>query len=72
MYKSKPDVNSVKQTRNSRNENDFWKKADRIAIMTAGGAALGSSVFMVPGAIVGGILAGAYGYYIGFANKKSV
>jgi len=50
----------------------FWEKADRIAIMTAGGAALGSAIAMVPGAVVGGILAGAYGYYIGFVKSKSL
>jgi hypothetical protein len=49
----------------------FWDKTDRIAVMTAGGAALGGAVGQIPGAIVGAVIAGSYGWYIGFAKTKS-
>lgn len=42
----------------------FWHKADRLAVMIAGGAALGSAIAQLPGAIVGGFLAAGYGWYI--------
>jgi hypothetical protein len=53
------------------NPSNFWEKADRIAIMSAGGAALGSAIAQLPGAIAGGIMAAGYGWYISFAKTKS-
>lgn len=49
----------------------FWNKTDRIAIMTAGGAALGSAIALLPGAIIGGLLAATYGGYISFVKPRS-
>jgi hypothetical protein len=40
--------------------------------MMAGGAALGGAIGQIPGAIVGGVLAATYGWYISFAKTKSV
>jgi hypothetical protein len=48
-----------------------WNKTDRIAIMTAGGAALGSAIALLPGAIIGGLLAATYGGYISFIKPRS-
>jgi hypothetical protein len=49
----------------------FWDKADRIAVMTAGGAALGSAIGQIPGALIGAAFAAGYGWYISFAKAKS-
>ncbi len=49
----------------------FWDKTDRIAVMTAGGAALGGAIAQLPGAIIGGIVAAGYGWYIGFGQSKT-
>ena len=49
----------------------FWDKADRVAVMIAGGVALGTAIAQVPGAVVGGIIGAGYGWYISFAKKKS-
>jgi hypothetical protein len=49
---------------------DFWDKTDRIAVMTAGGAAFGGAVAQIPGALVGATLAALYGWYISFAKTK--
>jgi hypothetical protein len=38
-----------------------WDKADTIAVMTAGGAALGSAIAQVPGAIVGAFVGAGCG-----------
>jgi ABC-type glucose/galactose transport system permease subunit len=43
---------------------EFWAKADRLAVIIVGGAALGSAIGQIPGALVGGILATVYGWYI--------
>jgi hypothetical protein len=77
IHKFKPAHAPVEQTKNSEykasiDKSDFWDKADRIAVMTAGGAALGGAIAMVPGAVALGLFAGAYGYYIGFVKPKSV
>ena len=48
----------------------FWDKTDRMAVMTAGGIALGSMIAQLPGAIIGGVLATAYGWYIGFSKTQ--
>lgn len=50
----------------------FWDKTDRIAVMIAGGAALGSAIAQLPGAIAGAIFAAGYGWYISFAKTKSL
>jgi hypothetical protein len=48
-----------------------WDKTDRIAVMTAGGIALGAAIAQLPGAIIGGIFAAGYGWYISFGKTKS-
>jgi hypothetical protein len=48
----------------------FWDKTDRMAVMVAGGIALGSMVAQLPGAIIGGVVAAGYGWYIGFSKTK--
>jgi hypothetical protein len=60
------DLNSSSQETPDR----FWDKTDRIAVMTAGGAALGGAIAQLPGAIIGGIVAAGYGWYIGFGQAK--
>jgi hypothetical protein len=49
----------------------FWDKTDRIAVMTAGGAALGGAIAQLPGAVIGGLIAAGYGWYIGFGQAKT-
>ncbi|WP_404785900.1 hypothetical protein [Altericista sp. CCNU0014] len=49
----------------------FWDKADRIVVMTIGGASIGGAIGLVHGAIVGATVAALYGWYIGFAKTKS-
>jgi hypothetical protein len=53
------------------NPTQFWDKTDRIAVMTVGGAALGGAVAQLPGAIIGGLFAAGYGWYIGFGQTKT-
>jgi hypothetical protein len=48
----------------------FWDKTDRIVVMTGGGMAIGGAIAQLPGAIIGGILAAGYGWYIGFGQTK--
>jgi hypothetical protein len=50
----------------------FWDKADRVAVVIAGGAALGGAIAQIPGAIVGAALAAGYGWYISVAKSKPV
>jgi hypothetical protein len=50
----------------------FWDKADRTAVIIAGGAALGGAIAQLPGAIIGGTLAAVYGWYISFSPTESV
>jgi hypothetical protein len=54
------------------NSSAFWDKSDRLVVMIAGGAALGSAIAQLPGAVVGAILAAGYGWYISFGKTKSV
>jgi hypothetical protein len=49
----------------------FWDKADRLMVVTVGGAALGGSIAGVYGAVIGAILAAGYGWYITFRKTKS-
>jgi hypothetical protein len=49
---------------------DFWEKVDRIMIMAAGGAFIGSLIAQVPGAIFGCLMTAAYGFYIGFIKPR--
>ena len=60
----------TKDLNSQENPSQFWDKADRIAVMTAGGAALGGAVAQIPGAIIGGLIAAGYGWYIGFGQAK--
>ncbi|MDJ0551057.1 MAG: hypothetical protein PX639_18445 [Microcystis sp. M49637_WE12] len=49
----------------------FWDKADRLMVVTVGGAALGGSIAGVYGAVIGAILAAGCGWYITFRKAKS-
>jgi hypothetical protein len=49
----------------------FWDKTDKIAVMTAGGIAIGSAIAQLPGAIVGGALGAGYGWYIEFRQATA-
>jgi hypothetical protein len=49
----------------------FWDKADRLMVVTVGGAALGGAIAGVYGAVIGAILAASYGWYITFRKTKS-
>ncbi|NEP15381.1 MAG: hypothetical protein F6J97_00535 [Leptolyngbya sp. SIO4C1] len=46
----------------------IWDKADRMAVMIAGGVALGAAIAQIPGATVGGLIGAAYGWYISFGK----
>jgi hypothetical protein len=48
----------------------FWDKADRLMVVTVGGAALGGSIAGVYGAVIGAILAAGCGWYITFKKAK--
>jgi formylglycine-generating enzyme required for sulfatase activity len=48
----------------------FWDKADRLMMVTVGGAALGGSIAGVYGAVIGAILAAGCGWYITFRKAK--
>ena len=49
----------------------FWDKADRLMVVTVGGAPLGGAIAGVYGAIIGAILAAGCGWYITFRKTKS-
>ena len=49
---------------------DPWAKSDRIAVMVAGGAFLGGAIAQIPGAVIGSLLAGLYGLYVGFGKTR--
>ena len=49
----------------------FWDKADRLMVVTVGGAALGGAIAGVYGAVIGAILAASCGWYITFRKTKS-
>jgi hypothetical protein len=42
---------------------NFWKGGDRVLVMAAGGAILGGMLAQIPGATIGAVLAGIYGWY---------
>ena len=48
----------------------FWDKADRLMVVTVGGAALGGSIAGVYGVVIGAILAAGWGWYITFRKAK--
>ncbi|MGB3293277.1 MAG: hypothetical protein WBB01_09850 [Phormidesmis sp.] len=52
-------------------KNKGWANADRIAIMITGGASIGAAIAQLPGAIIGGLSAAVYGWYISFSDTKS-
>ncbi|MFN9736616.1 MAG: hypothetical protein ACK544_22665 [Microcystis sp.] len=49
----------------------FWDKADRLMVVTVGGAALGGAIAGVYGAFIGAILSAGCGWYITFRKTKS-
>ncbi|NCS04000.1 MAG: hypothetical protein GPJ07_24845 [Microcystis aeruginosa G13-07] len=49
----------------------FWDKADRLMVVTVGGAGLGGAIAGVYGAFIGAILAAGCGWYITFRKTKS-
>lgn len=49
----------------------FWDKADRVVVMTAGGAAIGGAIAQIPGAIVGMLIGSSYGWYVAFSRRSS-
>jgi hypothetical protein len=65
---SREKENTVEIKTKTEVKSDFWARTDRIAIMTAGGVALGGAVAQIPGAIILGSIAAGYGWYIGFGN----
>lgn len=40
-----------------------WNQGDRIVALVSGGAFLGVLLAQIPGAIIGGLLAGVYAWY---------
>jgi hypothetical protein len=48
----------------------LWEKLNRIAVMTIGGASLGAAIAQLPGAIIFGLSALLYGWYISFLKKS--
>jgi serine/threonine protein kinase, bacterial len=56
--------NYAPATKKNPQQSQFWDKADRMAVMIAGGVALGSAIAQLPGAIVGGMIAAGYAWYI--------
>ena len=71
MVSSKNHSNQSEPEPESKSTDVFWDKADRIAVMIMGGAALGSAIAQLPGAIVSGVLAAGYGWYINFAKPQT-
>jgi hypothetical protein len=62
-----PSTAHAMETRSTR----FWDQADRVVVVIAGGVALGSAIAQLPGAMVGGVLAAGYGWYISVAKPKA-
>jgi hypothetical protein len=51
---------------------DIWEGVDRVLVMASGGAILGAMFARIPGAVVGGILAGLYGWTIKDADQSKL
>lgn len=51
------------KTKTTQNITNFWEGGDRILVMVAGGAILGGMLAQIPGAVLGAVLAGTYGWY---------
>jgi hypothetical protein len=68
-------VAAAKQLKNQlnplQNPAKFWDKTDKIAVMTAGGIAIGSAIAQLPGALVGGAVGAGYGWYVGFRQATT-
>ncbi len=62
-YLSQSDIHSPVMNKNPQ-QSQFWDKADRMAVMIAGGVALGSAIAQLPGAVIGGMIAAGYAWYI--------
>ena len=56
---------------NKKSTEKFWDKADRLMVVTVGGASLGGSIAGIYGAAIGAILAAGCGWYITFRKAKS-
>lgn len=66
LFKIKPmaQYTYAPATKKNPQQSQFWDKADRMAVMIAGGVALGSAIAQLPGAVVGGMIAAGYAWYI--------
>lgn len=53
----------------SSRDDGAWAQSDRIAIMIAGGCAMGSAIAQLPGAVIGAITGAGYGLYINLSKK---
>jgi hypothetical protein len=51
---------------------DLWEKGDRVVAMASGGAFLVALLGQIPGAILGSILAGIYGWYTGSEKVRTI
>jgi hypothetical protein len=58
------------RAKTTRNTTDFWERGDRVMVMAAGGAILGGMLAQIPGATLGAILAGIYGWYTAPENAS--
>jgi hypothetical protein len=58
------------RAKTTRNTTAFWERGDRVMVMAAGGAILGGMLAQIPGATLGAILAGIYGWYTAPENAS--
>ena len=56
--------------RSKPKRSDFLLRGDRLVTLASGGAFLGVLIFQVPGAIIGGLLAGIYAW-LSFRTAKA-
>jgi hypothetical protein len=51
---------------------NFWEGGDRVLVIAAGGAILGGMLAQIPGATIGAVLAGIYGWYTKDTNTDQL
>jgi hypothetical protein len=71
LIRGVPTGGGIPLDRGGATSSRFWDKADRLMVVTVGGAALGGSIAGVYGAVIGAILAAGCGWYITFRKAKS-